>query len=183
MVGAIHELWSAADVLVHYNGDSFDLKHLRREFLLADLRPPSPVQSVDLLKVVKKEFRFISNKLDHVAQQLGLGAKVSHEGHKLWIQCLQGDPKAWGRMKRYCVQDVNLTDSLHDRLAPWHSGHPHAGLIDGKGGQTCRCGSADIQWRGWAHTATSSYRRFQCMTCGGWGRAVKREAGSETRGA
>jgi uncharacterized protein YprB with RNaseH-like and TPR domain len=122
MVCEIHEMWDAADVLVHYNGDSFDLKHLRREFLLADLNPPAPAQSVDLLKVVKKEFRFISNKLDHVAQQLGLGAKVAHEGHKLWIQCLQDDPKAWGRMKKYCVQDVNLTDSLHDRLAPWHSG-------------------------------------------------------------
>lgn len=184
MVGAVHELWSAADVLVHYNGDSFDLKHLRREFLLAGLNPPAPAQSVDLLRVVKKEFRFISNKLDHVSQQLGLGAKVSHEGHTLWIQCLQGDPHAWGRMKRYCVQDVNLTDSLHDKLLPWIGNHPHVGLIDGKGAETCnKCGSDKLQRRGWRHTLTGSYRAFQCQACGGWSQSTSRDNGVKIKGA
>jgi hypothetical protein len=184
MVGAVHELWSAADVLVHFNGDSFDLKHLRREFLLAGLNPPPPVQSVDLLKATKAQFRFMSNKLDHVSQQLGLGAKVKHAGHELWQQCMAGDPKAWASMRRYCIQDVNLTERLLDRLAPWIKNHPHVGLIDGLGPETCnRCGSDKLQRRGWRHTLTGSYRAYQCQDCGGWSQATSRDTGVKIRGA
>jgi hypothetical protein len=183
MIGAAHELWSAADVLVHYNGDSFDLKHLRREFLLAGLNPPAPAQSVDLLRVVKKEFRFISNKLDHVSRQLGLVGKVAHSGHELWQQVMKDDPKAWATMRRYCMGDVRLTDDLYSRLKPWVGNHPHVGLIDGLGPETCnRCGSDKLQRRGWRHTLTGSYRAYQCQGCGGWSQSTSRDSGVKVRG-
>src|SRR5690242_13408889 len=77
------ELIDEADSLVTYNGANFDTKHLNREFLLAGLAPPSPVLQIDLLRTMRKQFRFTSNKLDHVSQQLGVGKKVKHEGHEL----------------------------------------------------------------------------------------------------
>ena len=45
--------------------------------------------------------RFDSNKLDYVSKYLGIGEKVRHEGHELWVKCMEKDNAAWKRMKEY----------------------------------------------------------------------------------
>lgn len=170
MVGQAWRLWDEADAIVHFNGTNFDLPHLRREFLLSGLTPPSPVQEIDLLRVVRKHFRFTSNKLDHVSQQVGLSGKVSHEGHGLWTKCLAGDELAWKRMRKYNIGDVKLTEELYHRLLPWIDGHPHEGLHSGDDGVCGRCGSAEIQPRGFSYTAVSKFQRYRCAGCGSWSR-------------
>ncbi|MCX8455345.1 ribonuclease H-like domain-containing protein [Paenarthrobacter ureafaciens] len=116
MIQAVHALVSEADLIVGYNSAGFDMKHLNREFILAGLNPPAPYKNVDLLQTIRKQFKFASGKLDHVAQQLGLGKKTSHAGHELWVRCMAGDPKAWDTMRKYNKQDVVLTEKLYDRL-------------------------------------------------------------------
>lgn len=184
MIQRAHALMDEADIVVTYNGNSFDLKHLRREFLLAGMKPPSPTQSIDLLLVAKKEFRFLSNKLAHVTEQLGLTGKLSHSGHELWQKCMANDEKAWATMRRYNRQDVLTTDELYSKLKPWISNHPSVGLIDGKEDPSCpKCQGTDLQSRGWAFTQTSQYKRYQCQGCGGWVRGTRRERGTMVRGA
>jgi uncharacterized protein YfkK (UPF0435 family) len=78
MVKAAWNLMNDADMLVHYNGKKFDVPTLNREFVLQGMVPPSNYHELDLYHVVKRRFRFASNKLDFVAQQLGLGSKVRH---------------------------------------------------------------------------------------------------------
>lgn len=176
MIVAAHQLLDEADVLVHYNGTTFDVPHLKREFLLEGLKPPAPFKQVDLLRVVKSNFRFVSNKLDHVSQQLGLGKKVGHTGHELWVKCLNADPKAWDTMRKYNKHDVVLTEKLYDRLVPWIANHPHVGLFSGL--ECCqRCGGQKLQRRGVAHTALGTYQRLQCTDCGGWSRGAKKLSG------
>lgn len=168
MIARAWDLLDEADVVVHYNGRQFDIPHLNREFLLAGLTPPSPFHQVDLLDCVKKQFRFVSNKLDYVAQQLGLGHKTQHEGHTLWVRCMAGEAKAWAIMRKYNIQDVVLTEKLYEVLKPWIGSHPNVSLFEGEG---CpRCGSPDLESRGFAHTAVSKYRRYRCRACGRWSR-------------
>lgn len=182
MLERAHALLSEADIVVTYNGVGFDLKHLRREFVLAGMTPPAPHKDVDLLNVVKGQFRFVSNKLDHVAQELGLGAKTSHTGHDLWVQCLAGVPEAWDTMRTYNVQDVRLTERLYDRLLPWIKGHPHRALYTGETEESCgRCGSTNLRANGEALTPLSSFAQFQCLDCGSWHRSGKRAAGVNVR--
>lgn len=170
MVSAAHALWDEADVVVHYNGTTFDMPHLRREFLLGGHRPPSPVQEIDLLKVVRSRFRFTSNKLDHVSRQLGLVGKVGHTGHDLWVRCMAGDPKAWELMRRYNRGDVVITEQVYDILRPWISDGPHYGLF-GVDDRVCgNCGSTKLQRRGLSYTKLSTYQRYQCTECGSWSR-------------
>jgi predicted RNA-binding Zn-ribbon protein involved in translation (DUF1610 family) len=177
MVKAAHRLIDEADILVTYNGDNFDAKQFNREFILAGLTPPSPVRSVDLLKTVRRQFKFTSNKLDHVASQLGLGNKTSHSGHELWVRCLEGDEKAWNLMRRYNKQDVALTEKLYDKLGPWIKDHPSQSLF------TCpRCGSSRVQRRGIATTLTAVYQRYQCRDCGSWSKGKKQISTTELRG-
>jgi uncharacterized protein YprB with RNaseH-like and TPR domain len=122
MLEELHALMEEADVLVGWNSAAFDHKHINREFLENGIMPPSPVKDLDLMSVVKANFQFPSNKLDYVAQKLGVGAKVKHSGFKLWINCMAGDPKAWVEMKKYQIQDVNLLIDLYDILLPWFVG-------------------------------------------------------------
>jgi uncharacterized protein YprB with RNaseH-like and TPR domain len=122
MLEELHKLMEEADVLVGWNSAAFDHKHINREFLENKMAPPAPTKDLDLMTIVKANFQFPSNKLDYVAQKLGVGSKVKHSGFELWIKCMDGDDKAWREMKKYQIQDVQLLDSLYDILLPWFPG-------------------------------------------------------------
>jgi DNA polymerase elongation subunit (family B) len=178
MIAQAHRLMDEADAIITYNGRSFDMKHLRREMVLAGMTPPSPHKDIDLIQTVRQQFRFASNKLEHVAGELGIGHKLKHHGFEMWLDCIRGDEKAWAVFKRYCQQDVLLTERLYDRLLPWIANHPHHSLFVDEGSPSCQnCGGSDIESRGWATTTLGRYRRFQCKACGKWlrGRHVEKQ--------
>jgi DNA polymerase elongation subunit (family B) len=182
MVKAAHELLTEADVVVHYNGDRFDLPHLNREFIEQGLEPPAPYHSVDLMKAVKRKFRFTSNKLDYVVQKLNLGAKATHTGHQLWRDCLEGKQSAWNMMRKYNKMDVVVTEKLHDKILPWIPNYPSHNLYENLPDGCPACGSSHLQSRGMARTSMGSYQRFQCVDCGKWARGNKRVEASNVRG-
>jgi predicted RNA-binding Zn-ribbon protein involved in translation (DUF1610 family) len=184
MVLEAHNLLDEADAVVHYNGISFDVPHLNREFLEAGLTPPSPFKQIDLMKAVKKSFRFPSNKLDHVSQRMGLTGKVSHEGHSLWVKCMAGDPEAWARMEEYNRQDVELLEEMYLQLRPWIPGHPNVALYDesNEGTLLCpACGSDAVTRQGYSYTAVTRYQRYRCTPCGKWFRSGQRAGSAEGR--
>jgi DNA polymerase elongation subunit (family B) len=172
MLKGIHGLLNEADAVVHYNGTKFDIPTLNKEFLLHSYNPPSPYKQIDLLRVVRSQFRFPSNKLDYVAQRLGLGQKHAHEGHDLWVKCMNGDKDAWKRMQDYNVQDVVLLESLYHTLLPWIKNHPNQNLYSET--TVCpTCGSHSVQKRGQAVSLSGTYQRYQCRDCGSWSQGTK----------
>lgn len=176
-----HMLLSEADVVVHYNGTSFDIPTLNKEFLLEKLLPPSSYKQIDLYRAVKKKFRFPSYKLAYVSKVLGLGSKVSHEGHELWVKCMDGQVAALKRMEEYNIGDVNLTERLYKRLLPWIPSHPNKQLYDGDhGGGKCPSCGGNGNRRGEYASLTAVYQRFQCRKCGSWFRARKSMLTSDT---
>lgn len=181
MIRRAHEMLDDTDILVTYNGKKFDTPHLRREFLLLGLAPPSPFIEVDLCQVVKSRFRFSSNKLDHVASQLGLGEKVKHDGHDLWVRCLAGDEKAWAQMRTYNIRDVVLTEQLYDALIPWVPNHPNVNLWTAEDGCP-NCGKPRLQKRGFYRKGLTVRQRYQCQDCGTWATDGKRLDGATVRG-
>jgi DNA polymerase elongation subunit (family B) len=172
MLKGIHGLLDEADAVVHYNGTKFDIPTLNKEFLLFGYNPPSPYKQIDLLRVVRSQFRFPSNKLDYVAQRLGLGQKHAHEGHELWVKCMNGDKDAWKRMADYNIQDVILLEDLYNTLLPWIKNAPNRNLFSDV--QGCpSCGQTTLQRRGTAVSATGTYQRYQCKSCGTWSQGTK----------
>jgi len=117
-----------ADVVVQYNGKNFDLPVINAEFVRNSVSPVLSYNYVDLLKVVRQHFRFPSNKLDYVAQELGLGSKEKHEGFELWVKCMQRDLAAWQKMEKYNIQDVILLEKLYITLLPWIISTPSRGI-------------------------------------------------------
>lgn len=181
MLELAHRLLDEADVVMHWNGKKFDIPHLKRELLEAGFLPPAPFAQLDLLLVVRKEFKFASNKLQHVSKALGLAGKVQKGvDMDLWVACMAGDEAAWRLMKRYNIQDTRLLEGVYERIQGWIPSHPNRRLYDGHG--VCpKCGAPaeQIQRRGYAYTAVSKFRRHQCQACGGWFRSTHREDGVE----
>jgi hypothetical protein len=168
MLEGIHKLLDEADAVIHYNGRRFDIPSLNKEFLLHGMFPPAPFKEIDLLTVAKSRFRFVSNKLDYVAQSLGLGKKTEHSGHELWVQCMAGIPKAWKLMEEYNKNDVILLEAVYERFKPWIRNHLNRTLIEGTDLCCPTCSSKNFQRRGYNITAAGKYQRFQCRACGNW---------------
>jgi uncharacterized protein YprB with RNaseH-like and TPR domain len=181
MLEELHALMDEADVVCGWNSAGFDHKHIRREFLEAGMLPPSPTKDLDLMRVVKSQFRFPSNKLDYVSQKLGVGAKVKHSGFDLWVGCMAGNKKSWQEMKEYQIQDVNLLIDLYEILRPWIKNHPSVPLHSMKEDGCIACGSLKLQRRGYEKTSTAVFQRLHCQDCGKWMRSSKRETGSTLR--
>jgi RNase_H superfamily len=173
MIIAAHKLLDEADAVVHFNGTKFDIPILRGEFLLRNMRPPSPFKQIDLYRVFRRQFRFPSNKLDYALRILDIGEKVRHRGMDLWKGCMKKDPKCWREMKRYNIGDIKGLEPLYKRLLPWINNHPNHGTFAGHDHPTCtNCGSTHLQARGDARTKVGVYRRYQCMGCGTWVRGA-----------
>jgi predicted RNA-binding Zn-ribbon protein involved in translation (DUF1610 family) len=180
MLGVVHAQLTLADAVVTWNGDKFDLPILNSEFIQAGLKPPAPYASIDLLKTAKKRFRFPSNKLQYVSTALGFKGKVSHEGHDLWVKCMDGDEDAWAQMEVYNRQDVQLLDDLYWKFQPWIMQHPSRAVY--ADAHVCpKCGSEHLQRRGESRTLQSVFQRYQCQSCGGWSRSTRRESGVQLR--
>jgi hypothetical protein len=170
MLIKIYDLLTEADAVIHYNGTKFDIPTLNKEFLLYGMTPPAPYKQIDLLRVAKNQFRFPSNKLDYVAQALGLGKKTKHIGHELWIQCMAKNKEAWAMMEEYNRNDVVLLEKVYDKLKPWIKNHANHGVYED--GVCCtNCASTNYQRRGWAYTSAHKYQRYQCRSCGTWFKA------------
>ena len=179
MLKRIHALISEADAVVHYNGTKFDMPTLNKEFLLHGMEPPAPYKQIDLLRTMRSQFRFPSNKLDYVADKLGFGNK--HEtSFQLWIDCMNNDPKAWKQMERYNKHDVILLEKVYKRVLPWIKSHPNHNLHSGEEHVCPNCGGTKIQRRGTARTISGSYQRYQCQDCGTWSRSTKTDVAHAT---
>lgn len=173
MLDELHKIMDQADVLIGWNSAAFDSKHIKREFIENGYLPPSPWTELDLMRVVKAQFKFPSNKLDYVAQKLGVGAKVQHSGFQLWLDCMAGNNKAWQEMKTYQIQDVNLLVDLYDILLPWINNHPHVAIANGNPIGCRNCGSTNIQKAGKKITTGGAYQRHQCRDCGTYMKGIR----------
>lgn len=182
MLKRIHKLLDECDAVIHYNGKSFDIPTLNKEFLLHKMPPPAPYKQIDLCQVAKSTFRFPSNKLAYIAKALGLTEKRNHRGHELWIGCMNDDPECWVEMEEYNRGDVITLEEVYDRMRPWIRIHPNAGVYDEQTAPVCpTCGSSHLQRRGFARTMVGKYARLQCADCGTWSREAFQELPKEVR--
>lgn len=164
MAVAAKKLLEEADAVVTYNGDKYDLPKINGEIMLAGLSPPPPVTSIDVIKAVKK-LGFVMNRLAYIGPLLKVGGKEKHEGFRLWRRVVEGDEKARGKMKRYCIQDVRLLKNLYKKVKPFIRSHPHMGATKHECGA---CGSNNVQRRGFRRTKHFVIQRIQCQNCGSW---------------
>ncbi len=166
-------LWSLldeADVVIAHNGKRFDIPKINTRFLVNGIGPPSPYKQIDTLTAARGAFGFSSNRLDFLAQALGLGAKLK-TSFDLWSGCLAGEAQSWKKMVRYNKHDVKLLEEVYLKMRPWIKSHPNLGIHTPLVTPTCpRCGSRELVKNGTVRTNASVFQQYVCKECGGYSR-------------
>jgi len=176
MIKMAWKLLDEADVVIHYNGDNYDLPRLNTEFLKYRLGPPSPYHSVDLYKTVRGTFRVLSRSMKHMLHILGLESKLQHKGFDLWTGAMAGDTEDRETMVQYNLRDVEVMEALYMELRPWIRNMPNEALyMEPSDKLTCRCGSHNLRFKGYKYTKVSSYKQYHCKDCGTYMRARNAE--------
>lgn len=174
LVAGLSDLLNQADIIITQNGNSFDVKKFNARAILNGLPPVKPVQSTDILKEGRKVFKFTSHKLEYIADKLNKKYKKlkHHEypGFELWSAVLKGDRKAWDVMKKYTIHDVLSTEEAYTILQGWIKTQ-NLGAYHEDFKLHCRCGSKNLEARGYARTEAGKYQIYRCRDCGKWPRS------------
>lgn len=170
MAEQLKRIMTKADAVVTYNGNRFDLKRIYALIVQSGLKPPAKPVSIDLFRVVARNFDFPYKTLDYVCRTLLGAKKQKHPGMPMWIGCMEGDEVMWRKMIRYCEQDVRITEKLYLYLRPWISSQFSMTPIDEE--KCPYCGSAELVRQGTRRTKTRLYPRLLCKNCGGWSKGT-----------
>jgi uncharacterized protein YprB with RNaseH-like and TPR domain len=136
LLDALWRLLNEADFVVGQNSKRFDVKKIFARFILNGLPKPSHFRQIDTLEIAKRQFGFTSNKLEYMTDKLcTVYKKKTHQkfaGHRLWAECLKGNPEAWEEMKDYNIYDVLSLEELYDILSSWDDKLPNFDVyVDG----------------------------------------------------
>ncbi len=170
----LYDMLSKADLVVGYNHDKFDLRHINREFLDDGFPPLRPFATVDMLKVVKQRFNFPHNRLAYVAKIVLGETKLETGGFDLWPAFMEGDPKAQRIMRRYNIKDTVLTERLYRKLRPWIRNHPYISQVEVDFDDCLHvypcpaCGSRGTVLERPRFTRCFAIRQVRCAKCAHW---------------
>ena len=111
------------DVIVTWNGRSFDLPFLTTRLMKHGLDPGSMLRKshIDLADVVKSRLRLTFTYLDHVCDFFGIDRKKGPMGldvPHLYVRALEGDGKALTAIRDHCLDDLRATRQVFLKLKP-----------------------------------------------------------------
>ena len=162
------DIMAEADELVGHNVDRFDTKFIMGRALKHGISVLPKYQSTDTLKLAKKHFMLNSNKLDYIAQYLGIGHKVRHRGMEMWDDIiLKNDPKALEEMCEYNVHDVFLTEKVYKALMNYSLPKiNHASKQTGDKHSCPECGSEEaVLTKTYISNSGTKTRLMSCNSC------------------
>lgn len=156
-----------ADELIAHNADRFDIKWIRTRCIFHRVAIFPHYRTLDTLKKAKSGFNFNSNKLDYIAQFLGVGAKVKHSGFDMWVQVMKGSKEAMSEMVNYCEGDIIVLEDVFLTMQNYIKANTHVGVINNGFKYSCPCcGAEEIELLKNNVTAMGTIKRLiGCLSC------------------
>jgi DNA polymerase elongation subunit (family B) len=161
------EITNEAQELVGHNGDKFDLPWIRTRCLFHGIPMFPNYVTIDTLKQARSKFRFNSNRLDYIANYLGVGGKTE-TGFDLWKNIvLNKDKEAMDKMVEYCKNDVIILEKVYKYLANYFPHKTHYGALENGDKCSCpECGSINLKFSQKRYSAAGTPRiQLQCREC------------------
>lgn len=168
MIEKFVKVLNKADEIVAHNGDRFDIKWIRTRAAYHRIPMKTHYRSFDTLKKAKSHFNFPNNRLDTIAQFFGVGAKVEHDGIKMWDAVQDGDKHYLKEMIKYCDGDIVVLEDVYFAMQNYIKHNTHVGTHNDKLKASCpNCGSEDIGLLKNNFTALGTIKReIECNPCG-----------------
>jgi hypothetical protein len=163
IVASFREVLEDVDILVHQNGDYFDLRNITAKLIEYRLPPLNKIQTIDTYKEARRVAYFSSHKLDFVGGKL-LGSRKVDTDFQLWIDCMAGDKKAFKYMARYCRHDVQLLEDYYLRLRPYMTHHPNVASVDTHNCPFCDSSATTINKRYRTKVGIEKWH-YRCLSC------------------
>ena len=180
VVRRIHkELMRCAEdniIIVHQNGDSFDIPKMKARFLFYRLPPLPKLTTIDTLKRCRG-IGFDYRRLDYLDKFLhGEDAgKVETRGWAMWDDIvsrhstLKKRKAALKEMLEYNKGDIVALERVFDTMRPYMTAFPNMNIWNGTQDNCPNCLSTNTIYRSKPHLAnTLTYRRKSCNDCGSW---------------
>ena len=170
LVARFAEVFETCDYHVTYYGKRFDYPLVQSKLLLYGQAPLSPKPHLDLWFTSRYKLKLHNNRLDTVAKFLQLENQKNAIDFEAWRRAAIGDKKALGIVKSHCIPDVLVLEEAFLRMRPLIADEPlRQNVLDGIDPSECvSCGSPNVTRRGFYHTKTRRYQRWQCQDCGKW---------------
>ena len=162
---SIWDFLSQADVVIGHNFVNFDSRYINTEFLRHNL-PPLKYTVIDTLLVAKQNFKFSSNKLKFINEQLGIKNKIDNSGFSLWKGCDEGNEESLATMLEYNIGDIGATEELFYKLRPYVRNFNVALYNEIDKPQCPVCGSMNLVKEGKPYTTTAGlWDSIRCNDC------------------
>jgi DNA polymerase elongation subunit (family B) len=160
-------------ILVHHNGNSFDVPWINGRCLINGLPTIGQVRNLDTYRIAKRTYNLNSYRLDYLAKVLNVetGQKIK-TSYDLWLDVMNNDKQAYEDMIDYNIQDVNILRAVYNKLRPGMSGITWANMVDDENSACPSCGQnhKKLHKRGTVPNLKTYYHRYSCSECGGWSR-------------
>ena len=167
MLAEFIKVANKADEMIAHNGDRFDIKWIRTRCIYHRIPMFPNYKTLDTLKKAKSGFNFNSNRLDYIAQYLGVGAKVKHSGFDMWKGVMDNDKKALAEMVNYCEGDIIVLEDVYLTMQNYIKPNTHNGVLNSNLKYSCpSCGSEHIELYKNRVTAMGTIKRqINCTDC------------------
>lgn len=176
------ELINEADVVVAHYGSKFDCPFVQTRALMHGL----PVIDVKWAKILdpcitaRKKLKFQSNRMDNIAEALGVGERKSSVPKNIWYRSHTFDghwyEDAIRQLAVYCIQDVNVLYHIAKVIAPLAIHLPAWRVLAGAEDSEKQCANVmcggKLEFKGISTTKANKYPRYRCTECGMWQRGV-----------
>lgn len=163
VVKHLASILNEADLIVGHNLDRFDIKYFKGRALKYGLSPVNNLRTLDTLKISKKNFRLMSNRLDYLGHYLGVGVKDKVSNIE-WLNALQGNKESLKKLLTYNKRDVTLLKDVYLKLRPWIENHPNIRVLTN--GECPNCGSSKVKKNGIKWSNKNKYQQMNCYNCG-----------------
>ena len=170
---ALQQIWlllDAADIILTQNGIRFDNRKLNAKFIEYGMKPPSSFRHLDTKVIFQKHFDLPSYKLEYLTNKFNKKyKKLKHKefpGHEMWVECLNGNKKAWAAMEKYNKYDVLALEELWHVVSAWDTSINFA-WYSNEIEDTCSCGSHKfLPKEKYHYTNSGKFQKYVCAECG-----------------
>jgi len=104
------------DYVVTFYGTGFDIPYINTRLLIAGERPINQLRHIDVYYTARTHLKLHSNRLQIVAETLGVPTEKTRVLGPVWTRAAMGDLEALSYITDHCQKDVRVLEEVFEKL-------------------------------------------------------------------